>query len=67
MQKFRRSYSFYVFDLSKQRDIIASQPFRLEFEFNAAFAVAEYVAYALVLTLKLISISSDGQMHFDLL
>ena len=56
-----------MFDLSKQKDNIASQPIRLEFKFSAAFDVAEYIAYALVLTPKLISISSDGQRHFDLL
>ena len=67
LHKFRTNYNFNVFDLSKQKDQIASQPIRLEFKFNAAFGVAEYVAYALVLTPKLISISSDGQRHFDLL
>ena len=66
LHKFR-SYNFYKFDLSKQKDHIASQPIRLEFEFSAAFAVANYIAYALILTPKLISISSDGQRHFDLI
>ena len=45
----------------------ASQPIRLEFKFTVAFAGAKYVAYALVITPKLISISSDGQKHFDLI
>ena len=67
LNKFRTNYDFYVFDLSKQRDITASQPIRLEFKFNAAIDVADYIAYALVLTPKLISISSDGQKHFDLI
>ena len=67
LHKFRRSYNFYVFDLSKQKDQIASQPIRLEFKSNAASGVADYIAYASVLTPKLISISSDGQSHFDLL
>ena len=67
LHKFRTNYNFYVFDLSKQKDQIASQPIRLEFKFSAALGVADYVAYALVLTPKLISISSDGQRHFDLL
>ena len=67
LHKFRRFYNFYVFNLSKQKDQLASQPIRLEFKFNAAFGVAEYIAYALVLTPKLISISSDGQRHFDIL
>ena len=67
IHKFRTNYNFYVFDLSKQNDPIESQPIRLEFKFNAAINVADYIAYALVLTPKLISISSDGQRHFDLL
>ena len=67
MHKFKTNYIFYVFDLSKQKDHIASQPIRLECKFNAVFDVADYIAYALVLTPKLISISSDGQRHFDLL
>ena len=46
---------------------IASLPIRSEFKYNAAFGVADYIAYALVLTPKLKSISSDGQRHFDLL
>ena len=64
LHKFRRNYNFHVFDLSKQKDQIASQPIRLEFKFNAAFGVADYIAYALVLTAKLISISSDGHKEF---
>ena len=67
LHKFRTNYNFYVFDLSKQKDPIGSQPIRLEFKFNAAIDVADYIAYALVLTPKLISISSDGQRHFNLL
>ena len=65
LHKFRTNYSFQVFDLSKQKDQIASQPIRRKFKFNAAIDVADYIAYALFLTPKLISISSDGQRHFD--
>ena len=61
LHNFRRSFNFYVFVLSKQKDHIASQPIKLEFIFSAAFAVADYVTYALVLTPKLKGISSDGQ------
>ena len=67
LHKFRTNYNFYVFDLSKQKDHITSQPIRLEVKFNAAIDVADYIAYARVLTPKLISISSDGQKHFDLI
>ena len=67
LHKIRTNFYFYVFDLSKQKDHIASQPIRLEFKFSAAIAVADYIAYALVLIPKLISISRDGQRRFDLL
>ena len=66
LHKIRTNFNFYVFDLSKQNDHIASQPVRLEFKISAAIDVADYIAYALVLTPKLISISSDGHRHFDL-
>ena len=67
--KFRTFDIFYVFDLSKQKDHIDSQPIRsirLEFKFSAAVGVLDYIAYTLVLTPKLISISSDGQRLFEL-
>ena len=67
LHKFRTNYNFYVFDLSKQKDYIASQPIRLEFNFSYQIGVADYIDYALVLTPKLKSISSDGQRHFDLI
>ena len=67
LNKFRTKYNFYVFDLSKQKDHIASQPVRLEFKFSANITVNDYIAYALVLTPRLVSVSSDGQRHFDLL
>ena len=67
LHKFRTNYNVFVFDLSKQKGHIASQAIRLEFKFNAAFGVADSIAHALVLTPKLISISSDGRRHFDLL
>ena len=58
----------YLFQMpSKQKDFIASQHIRLEFKTNAAIDVAHYIAYALVLTPKLISIGSDGQKLFDLI
>ena len=65
--RFRTNYNFYVFDLSKQKDHIASQPTRLEFKFIDNIDIVDYTAYALVLTPKLLSISSDGQRQFDLI
>ena len=67
LQKFRTNFNFYVFDISKQKEHFSSQPIRLEFKFSAAIDVADYTAFALVLSPRLISISSDGQRHFDLL
>ena len=63
LQTFRTVYTFYVFDLGKQKPAIASQPIRLEFKISATIAVADYVANALVILPKLISIHSDGQRH----
>ena len=56
-----------MFDLSIQKDHIGSQNIRLQLRFKAAIGVVDYIAYALVLTPKLIGISSDGQRHFDLI
>ena len=52
LDKFRSSYNFYDFNLSKQKDHIASQPIRLEFIFSHQFGADEFVAYALFLTPK---------------
>ena len=65
LHKFRTNYSFYIFDLPKQKDHIASQSIRLELRFNAAIDLAENIAYAFVLTPNLIRISSDGQRHIE--
>ena len=46
---------------------MASQPIRVEFKVIAAIDVAQYVAFALVLTPKLLSFRSDVRRHFDLL
>ena len=67
IQKFRTNYTFYIFDITKQKEHFAAQPIRLEFKFNAAINVADYTAFALALTPRLVSISSDGERQFDLL
>ena len=67
LHKLRRSSNFYEFDLSKQKDHIAFQPIRLDFNITAAIGVNKFTAHALVLPPKIISISSDGQRHFSLL
>ena len=56
----------YTFLIRYQKNYTASQPIKVEFKFDGA--VPNNVnGYALVLTNKLVSISSDGQRHFDLI
>ena len=59
-------YDLYVFDIRYQKHYTASQPIKVEFKFNGVIP-NDINGYALVLTNKLVSISSDGQRHFDLL
>ena len=58
--------NLYVFDKSDQQTFTASQPFKVEFKFDGVLP-KDMNGYGLVLTDKLISISSDGNRHFDLL
>ena len=58
--------NLYVFDLRYQKNFESAQPIRVEFKFDGVIPAGIY-GYALVLTNKLISISSDGQRHFDLI
>ena len=55
----------YVFDIRYQKSFESSQPIKVEFKFDGVVPAGIY-GYALVLTNKLISISSDGQRMFDL-
>ena len=59
-------YNLYVFDIRYQKDFENSQPMKVEFKFDGVIPAGIY-GYALVLTNKKISISSDGQRHFDLI
>ena len=56
----------YVFDIRYQKNFESAQPIKVEFKFDGVIAAGIY-GYALVLTNKLISISSDGQRHCDLI
>ena len=58
-------YNIYVFDIRYQKKIENAQPVKVEFKFSENI-LARIYGYALVLTNKLISISSDGQRMFDL-
>ena len=59
-------YNLYVFYIRYRKNYTASQPIKVEFKFNGAVP-NDVNGYALVLTNKLVSMSSDGQRHFDLI
>ena len=59
-------YNLYVFDIRYQKDFEILQPKKVEFKFDGVIPAGIY-GYALVLTNKKISISSDGQRHLDLI
>ena len=58
-------YNIYAFDIRYQKNFESSQPIKVEFKFDGVVPAGKY-GYALVLTNRLISISSDGQKMFDL-
>ena len=58
-------YNIYAFDIRYQKTFENAQPIKVEFKFSENIP-AGINGYALVLTNKLISISSDGQRMFDL-
>ena len=59
-------YTLYVFDIRYQKNFESAQPIKVEYKFSENVPAGIY-GYALVLTNKLISLSSDGQRHFDLI
>ena len=58
-------YNIYAFDIRYQKNFESSQPIKVEFKIDGVVPAGIY-GYALVLTNRLISISSDGQRMFDL-
>ena len=58
-------YNIYAFDIRYQKDFESSQPINVEFKFDGVIPAGIY-GYALALTNRLITISSDGQRMFDL-
>ena len=59
-------YTLYASDIRYQKKLGSAQPIKVEFNFFENFPAGIY-GYAVVLTKKLVSISSDGQCHFDLI
>ena len=53
-----------VFDIRYQKNLESAQPTKVEFNFSESVPAGIH-GYALVLTNELVSISSDGQRHFD--
>ena len=58
-------YNIYAFDIRYQKNFENAQPVKIEFKFSENIAAGIY-GYALVLTNRLVSITSDGQRIFDL-
>ena len=59
-------YNLYVFDRRYQKNFTIFQPIKVEFKFEGVVP-NDIDGYALVSTTKLVSVSSDGQRHFDLI
>ena len=59
-------YILYVFDIRYQQNVTASKPIKVKFEFEKVVP-NDINGYALVLSNKLVSVSSHGQRHFDLI
>ena len=57
------TYTFSTSDIKKLRN---AQPFKVGFNFSENIPFGIY-GYVLVLTNRLVSMSSDGQRHFDLI
>ena len=58
-------YNIYAFDIRYQKNFENSQPIKVDFKFSENIVGGIY-GYALVLTNRLVSITSDGQRMFDL-
>ena len=58
-------YNIHAFDIRYQENFESAQPVKVEFKFSENIPAGIY-GYALVLTNRLVSISSDGQRMFDL-
>ena len=58
-------FNIHCFDIRYQKDYESGQSIKVEFNIDRVIP-ADIYGYALVLTNRLISISSDGQRMFDL-
>ena len=61
-------YEVYVFDKRHHQDYSSAHPINVKFDFRPAVTAAtKLIGCVLVLTNKLISVSSDGQKQYDLI
>ena len=59
-------YNFLIFDIRHHQDYSSAQPIKVRLDFRPAVpAATNLIGYALLLTNKLVSMSSDGQKEFD--
>ena len=59
-------YNLYVFDVRYQKNLDSAQPIEREFKFSKNNPSGIY-GYALSLTNKMVSKTSDGHSHFELI
>ena len=57
--------NIHVFDMRYQKNFQSAQPIKVEFKLDGVVP-ADIYGYALVVTNRLTSVSSDGQRHFDI-
>ena len=64
---FKELYPFVIFDLRANKDMVSSQSVQARFRFRGGYDAvgANFQAIGLLLTQKIISVSSDGQRQFD--
>ena len=61
-------FNIYVFDIRHYQDYSSAQPIKVGFVFRPAIPAGNnLIGYALLLTNKLVSLSSDGQKQFDMI
>ena len=59
-------YNFYVCVIRHHQDYSSAQPIKVGFDFRPAVPAAKnLIGSALLLTNKLVSVSSDSQRHFN--
>ena len=60
-------YNLYVFDIRHHQNPNSAQPIKVSFHFRPVVpAATNLIGYSLLLMNKLVSVSSDGPMQFDL-